>query len=194
MAEETKRKANPAALGLIGFGFTTVLWSLVNVGVLPIAGMSMVVLLAFVYGGATQFVAGIFEFVHGNTFGMTAFMSYGAFWTWFGLWAVLGGDHVLDITQADDVLDWSLVGWGIFTLYLWIAAFRVNLVVWLVLLTWSITYFLLGAGGLTGIRGLTVAGGVVGIICGGLAAYGAFAIVTNDTFGKPALPLVPFRG
>src|SRR3954467_11579673 len=71
--------ANPAALGLVGFGLTTVLLSLINAGVLPAGGEGVVIPLALAYGGFIQIVAGFFEFRVGNTFGMTAFLSYGAF-------------------------------------------------------------------------------------------------------------------
>ncbi len=77
--------ANPAALGLVGFGLTTVLLSLINAGVLPPGGEGVVIPLALAYGGFIQVVAGILEFRVGNTFGTTAFLSYGAFWWWFAL-------------------------------------------------------------------------------------------------------------
>src|SRR6185437_1395408 len=85
MAEETVLvvpTANPAALGLVAFGLTTVLLSLVNAGVLPAAGGDVVIPLALAFGGLMQIFAGAFEFRLGNTFGMTAFLSYGAFWWW----------------------------------------------------------------------------------------------------------------
>ncbi len=41
MAEDIKQ-ANPAALGLVGFGLTTVILSLINAGVLPKGGEPVV--------------------------------------------------------------------------------------------------------------------------------------------------------
>jgi len=80
--------ANPAPLGLAGFGLTTLLLSCINAGLLPGDGPSLiavVVPLAFAYGGLAQIIAGIMEFKNGNTFGTVAFTSYGLFWMWFAL-------------------------------------------------------------------------------------------------------------
>src|SRR5438105_15668941 len=96
MAEETivvTPAANPAAVGLVAFGLTTVLLSLVNAGVLPPGGEPVVIPLALAFGGLMQFFAGAFEFKLGNTFGMTAFLSYGAFWWWFAFLLLFAQNH-----------------------------------------------------------------------------------------------------
>ena len=92
--------ANPAPLGLIGFGLTTVILSLINAGVLPKGGEPVVLPLAFAFGGFVQMLAGLMEFRCGNTFGTVAFLSYGAFWWWFSLLILLGKNGALDLTQA----------------------------------------------------------------------------------------------
>ena len=84
--------ANPAPLGLMGFGLTTVLLSSINAGLLPAAGEPVVIPLAMAFGGTAQIIAGIMEFKTGNVFGATAFTSYGAFWWWFALLILLGGN------------------------------------------------------------------------------------------------------
>src|SRR3954463_1381760 len=89
--------ANPAALGLVAFGLTTVLLSLINAGVLPAGGEPVVIPLALAFGGLMQVFAGSFEFKLGNTFGMTAFLSYGAFWWWFALLLLFGHNHLIDL-------------------------------------------------------------------------------------------------
>src|SRR3546814_13658577 len=89
-------EANPAALGLVGFGLTTVLLSLINAGLLPAGGEPVVIPLALAFGGLIQIITGIFDFRVRNTFGLTAFLSYGAFWRWFALLPVgraLGEDR-----------------------------------------------------------------------------------------------------
>ncbi|HEX7381528.1 MAG TPA: acetate uptake transporter [Nevskiaceae bacterium] len=189
MAEEAKKAVNPAALGLIAFGMTTVMLSLINAGALPQGGMPVVVIMALVFGGTTQWVAGIFEGRNGNTFAMAAFMSYGAFWVWFALLEILGGSHVIDMSLAGSVLNWSLVAWGVFTLYMWIPTFRINVALFIVFLTLWITYFLLGFGGVAGAHVAIVIGGWVGVVCGLTAVYTAFASVTNATVGKDVLPV-----
>jgi len=190
MAEEQKSLfANPAPLGLVGFGFTTVMLSLINAGVLPKGGEPVVLPLAFAFGGLAQMLAGLMEFRAGNTFGTVAFLSYGAFWWWFTFLILLGSHGVLDLSQAGSTIAVTLLMWGVFTLYMWIASFRLSKALWWVFLTLWVTFFLLGFGSLLGAHGLTRAGGWVGLICGLLAMYTSFALVTNSTFGKNVLPL-----
>ena len=190
MSDESKSAfANPAPLGLIGFGLTTVILSLINAGVLPKGGEPVVLPLAFAFGGLVQMLAGLMEFRVGNTFGMMAFLSYGAFWWWFSLLVLLGTHGVLDLTQAGSTIAVTLIGWGVFTLYMWIATFRLAKALWWVFLTLWVTFFLLGFGNLLGVPGLVRAGGWVGLICGLIAMYTSFALVTNATFGKTVLPV-----
>jgi hypothetical protein len=190
MSDESKSVlANPAPLGLIGFGFTTVILSLINAGILPKGGEPAVLPLAFVFGGLVQMIAGMMEFRLGNTFGMVAFLSYGAFWWWFSLLVLLGTHGVLDLTQAGSTIAATLILWGVFTLYMWIGTFRLTKALWWVFLTLWVTFFLLGFGDLLGVHELNRAGGWLGLVCGLLAIYTSFAIVTNATFGKTVLPL-----
>ncbi len=188
MAEESKL-ANPAGLGLIGFGFTTVMLSLINAGVLPKGGEQVVLPLAFAYGGLIQILAGLLEFKCGNTFGMVAFLSYGAFWWWFTFLVLLGSHGVLDLSHAGSTIAVTLIGWGAFTLYMWVATFKLVKALWWIFLTLWITFFLLGFGALLGSNGLSITGGWIGIICGLIAVYTSFAIVTNTTFNRTVLPV-----
>ena len=181
--------ANPAALGLVAFGLTTVLLSLINAGVLPKGGEPIVIPLALAYGGFIQIVAGLFEFRVGNTFGMTAFLSYGAFWWWFALLLLFAGNGLIDISQGGATLGVALLLWGVLTLYLWIATFRLSKVVFLIFLTLWVTFGLLGLGQATGNENLGHLGGWLGLVCGSLALYGSFGIITNATFGRTVIPL-----
>ncbi|MDE2236209.1 MAG: acetate uptake transporter [Gammaproteobacteria bacterium] len=195
MAEESKTTfANPAPLGLIGFGLTTVILSLINAGLLPKGGEQVVIPLALAYGGLIQILAGLLEFRTGNTFGQVAFLSYGAFWFWFALLILLGGHGVLDLSQAGSTIAVTLIGWGVFTLYMWVSTFRMTKALWWVFLTLWITFFLLGFGALLGVSGISLAGGWVGLLCGLLAMYTSFAIVTNTSFGKTVLPVGAPKG
>lgn len=190
MADESKPLfANPAPLGLVAFGLTTVILSLINAGLLPKGGEPVVLPLAFAFGGLIQMLAGLMEFRAGNTFGTVAFLSYGAFWWWFALLVLLGTHGVLDLSQAGSTIAVTLIGWGVFTLSMWIATFRLAKALWWVFLTLWITFFLLGFGDLLGAHALSVAGGWIGLLCGLLAMYTSFALVTNSTFGKTVLPL-----
>src|SRR5881227_3669130 len=121
--------ANPAAVGLVAFGLTTVLLSLVNAGVLPPGGEPVVIPLALAFGGLMQIFAGAFEFRLGNTFGMTAFLSYGAFWWWFAFLLIFAHIGVIDISKAGPTVGVALLLWGVLTLYLWIGTFRLPRIV-----------------------------------------------------------------
>ena len=190
MADESKAVfANPAPLGLVGFGLTTVVLSLINAGVLPVGGEQVVLPLAFAYGGLIQIIAGLLEFRTGNTFGTVAFLSYGAFWWWFALLVGLGGHGILDLSHAATTIGVTLIGWGVFTLAMWVATFRLSKALWLIFLTLWITFFLLGFGDLLGMHSLNRLGGVLGLICGLMAMYTSFALVTNATFGKTVVPI-----
>lgn len=181
--------ANPGPLGLVGFGLTTVLLSLINAHILPSGGEAVVIPLALAYGGLIQLIAGLLEFRTGNTFGMVAFLSYGAFWWWFAMLLLFAGNGLLDLSSAGPTIGVALLLWGVFTFYMWIATFRLNRALWLVFLTLWITFALLGIGDVFGATVVGTAGGYLGIVCGALAMYTSFAEVTNATFGETVIPV-----
>jgi len=181
--------ANPTAVGLVAFGLTTVLLSLINIGILPPGGEAVVIPLGFAFGGLTQILAGAFEFSLKNTFGMTAFLSYGAFWWWFAFLLLLANNHLLDISAAGATLGVTLLLWGLFTLYMWVSTFRQPRIIFLIFLTLWISLGLLGLGAIEHNASLNHAGGWLGLGCGFMALYGSFGIVTNETFGRTIVPL-----
>jgi succinate-acetate transporter protein len=184
MAEQ--KFANPAPLGLAGFGLTTIVLSIINAGWLPQTDVPVVIPLAFAYGGLGQLLAGFMEFRNGNTFGTVAFSSYGLFWWWFAFlnWTVGAGWIKAPAATGVGI---TLFMWGVFTLYMWIATFRMNFGLWTVFLLLWVTFFLL-AGGSFGL-GTDVIGGVVGVLTGVAALYVSFAGVMNGTFGRVVLPV-----
>jgi succinate-acetate transporter protein len=181
--------ADPTAVGLVAFGLTTVLLSLINVGILPPGGESVVIPLGLAFGGLTQILAGVFEFSLAHTFGMTAFLSYGAFWWWFALLLLFSQNHLIDISGAGATVGVALLLWGLLTLYLWISTFRQSKVTFLIFLTLWVSLGLLGLGAIEHNAALTHAGGWFGLASGCLALYGSFGIVTNATFGRAIVPL-----
>lgn len=190
MAEETVTPtANPAGLGLVAFGLTTVLLSMINAGVLPAGGEPVVIPLALAFGGLMQIFAGAFEFRLGNTFGTTAFLSYGAFWWWFALLLLFGHNQWIDLSAVGPTIGVALLLWGVLTLYLWISTFRLAKILFFVFLTLWVTFLLLGLGAINANPALTHLGGWLGLVCGTLALYGSFGIVTNATFGRTVVPL-----
>jgi uncharacterized protein len=179
--------ANPAPLGLAGFGLTTVVLSCINAGLLPREAVAAVVPLAFAFGGTAQIIAGVLEFVNGNTFGTVAFTSYGLFWWWFAFlqWTI-GAGWIKPPAPVGVAV--TLLMWGVFTFYMWIATFRSNKGVFSVFLLLWITFFLLAAGDF-GIAALGRLGGWVGLATGIAALYVSFAEVTNGAFGRTVVPL-----
>ncbi|ROO26622.1 acetate uptake transporter [Salinisphaera japonica] len=187
--EQAPALANPGPLGLVGFGLTTVLLSLINAGLLPAGGEPVVIPLALAYGGLIQLIAGLLEYRTGNTFGLVAFLSFGAFWWWFALMLLMGDNGLLDLSEAGSTIGIALILWGVFTFYMWIATFKLNKALWFVFLTLWVTFFLLGIGAAASMPTLHMLGGYLGIVCGGSAMYTSFGEVTNATFGRPVIPL-----
>ena len=182
-------QANPAALGLVGFGLTTVLLSLINAGLLPAGGEPVVFPLAIAFGGTAQMIAGIMEYKVGNTFGATAFTAYGAFWWWFALLLLFNGNHVIDISAGGPTVGVALLLWGLFTFGLWIGTFKLPRLLFLIFLTLWIAFLLLGLGSALAMPMLHTLGGYDGLLCGLMAMYGSFAITTNATFGRTVIPV-----
>src|ERR687885_25044 len=178
--------ADPAPLGLAAFALTTFLLSLFNAGLLNSAGEPVVFSLGLFYGGLAQLLAGMWEFRNRNTFGATAFSSYGAFWLAFwGLEQFYAGK--IPEAQLGAAVGWFLIAWGIFTAYMWIGSFRVSVAVSVVFLLLAATFFLLGIGELTGSAGISQIGGYVGLATAIVAWYTSAAGVINTNFGRTIL-------
>jgi succinate-acetate transporter protein len=189
--------ADPAPLGLAAFAMTTLILSLANNNVWP-AGASAAVSLALFYGGGAQLLAGMWEFKRGNTFGATAFSSYGAFWLsfWYLSIKIIPGLTADKATAGDVpvVVGTFLLGWTIFTAYMTIATLRLNgaLIVVFVLLT--LTFFCLMIGAFHSSTGWNKLGGWIGVATAAAAWYTSFAIVLKSTFNRDILPMYPYGG
>lgn len=186
---------DPGPLGLACFALTTFVLSCYNAGLFPAQTKAVVFGLALFYGGIVQILAGLFEYFKNNTFGATAFCSYGAFWMAF--WYIN--------TQNGANKDWAaasphlkeqavglfLLGWTIFTAYMTITVMRVNggLTATFVLLL--IAFICLTIGDLFGVKPATMLGGYVGILTALTAWYCSFAGVMNNTAGRAVLPMWP---
>ena len=179
--------ADPAPLGLAAFALTTFILSFVNADI--VKAEPVVYGLALAYGGGAQLLAGMWEFAKGNTFGATAFSSFGAFWISF--WWLAEHDLGGLGSDAHKALGWYLVAWGIFTAYMAVAALRVSGAVLTVFVLLTITFFLLAAGDFNTSMNLTKTGGYFGLLTAIAAWYTAFAGVTKSTFGRDVLPTYP---
>lgn len=182
----TTHYANPAPLGLMGFGMTTILLNLHNAGFCDLT--AVVLSMGLFFGGLAQILAGLLEFKKGNTFGMTAFTSYGAFW--LSLVGILLLPQ-LGLAQASDgeTLGGYLALWGVFTLFMFFGTLRANRVMQFVFASLALLFALLAVGNLTGNAGLLRIAGFEGIVCGASAIYLAMAEVLKEQFGRTVLPI-----
>lgn len=179
---------DPGGLGLAAFALTTFVLSCFNAGWFPAAGSGAVLGLALFYGGAIQVLAGMWEFANHNTFGAVAFSSYGAFWMSF---TYLLASTKIPAAVAGQAVGLYLLAWGIFTLYMTIAASRTNTVIFLVFIALTLTYFALAIGDFAGASWLGILGGYLGVLTAIFAWYGSFATVTNFTYKRTVLPVGP---
>ncbi|MBE2899411.1 hypothetical protein DNK57_01015 [Methanothermobacter thermautotrophicus] len=187
------KTANPAPLGLLGFGITTVLLNLHNAGLFPIN--SMILAMGFAYGGIAQILASVMEYRKGNTFGTVAFGSYGLFWWSLVLLLVIPNLKFLETSgtaaaSADPVAMASyLFMWGLFTLVMFIATLKLKRGIQVIFISLAVLFFLLTAGEITGSTLITVVAGYEGIFTGAAAMYVGLAEVINETHGRDILPI-----
>jgi uncharacterized protein len=180
--------ADPAPLGLAAFALTTFVLSFFNADLVNKGGEPVVLGLALAYGGIAQLLAGMWEFKNNNTFGATAFTSFGAFWiSLFVFDQFLAGSVPAD--QLGNAVGLYLIGWGIFTAYMFIPSLRVSVAVALVFLLLAPTFILLGIGNSADNTTIIHIGGWLGIATAIAAWYASFASVTNKTFGRAILPV-----
>ena len=182
--------SNPAPLGLMAFGMTTVLLNLHNAGFYGLD--TMILAMGIFYGGIAQVIAGILEFRKGNTFGMTAFTSYGLFWLSFVFLIILPKMIPGLSAGLDDptFMGWYLFMWGFFTMMMFFGTLKKNFALSFIFLTLFILFYLLALKD-WGIIPSNIAWliGVEGIICGFSAIYLAMAEVINENLGRTVLPV-----
>jgi uncharacterized protein len=183
--------ADPGPLGLAAFAMTTFVLSCVNTHLIPASTEPVVFGLAFFYGGLAQLLAGMWEFVKGNTFGALAFSSFGAFWLSF--WYLGSHPDLLKNAGSDASkgVGVFLLAWTIFTAYMTVASLRTSGAITAVFFFLTITFLLLTIGQLGTSTGMTKAGGWCGLITAAVAWYASFAGVTNATMRRVVLPTFP---
>ncbi len=179
--------ANPAPLGLSGFGLTTIVLSFINANIVSSGDLPVVLGMALAMGGGCQLLAGMWEFRTGNTFGATAFSSYGAFWISF--WALVNFNIVSLGAHTDSALGLYLWMWGIFTGMLFLCTFASPRALQLLFLLLTVTFILLGIGNAGGNASMVHAGGYVGIVTGAVALYIACADIMQFAYKRSVLPV-----
>jgi hypothetical protein len=191
--------ANPAPLGLLGFGLTTVLLNLHNAGLFPLN--SMILAMGLAYGGLAQIIVGAMEYRKGNTFGTVAFSSYGLFWWSLVLLILMPGMPFFGtVTVADSTaMAAYFLMWGIFTFAMFFGTLKTNRGLQFVFMSLAILFFMLTIRELTGNPVLfgdvtfNTITGIEGTICGLSAVYLGLAEVLNEANGKKVLPICPVK-
>jgi succinate-acetate transporter protein len=189
MNEPRDTTGNPAPLGLLGFGMTTVLLNLHNAGFFELN--TMILAMGICYGGIAQIIAGIMEWKKGNTFATTAFISYGLFW--LSLVALIVMTKLGWAVKSDDkAMAAYLFMWGLFTLVMFIGTLRLHIAGQIVFGSLALLFFLLAYGDFANASpGFKHFAGYEGIFCGFSAIYTGLAQVLNELYGKIILPLGP---
>jgi hypothetical protein len=182
---------NPAPLGLLAFGMTTVLLNLHNAGFFELN--SMILAMGLCYGGLAQVIAGIMEWKKGNTFATTAFISYGFFWLSLVVLLLLPATGASKAPDATAMTAY-LAMWGLFTAGLFVGTLRINRALQVVFATLVVLFFLLAIGDYTdagpAFKHFT---GYEGIVCGAAAIYTGLAQVLNELFGRTLLGIGPVK-
>lgn len=185
--------ADPGPLGLSAFAVTTFVLSAVNAGLVPVSVKTVVLSLALFYGGLVQIVAGVWEFKKNNTFGATAFCSYGAFWmAYWGLSVYFKPAEGTPAADVDTALGFFLLAWTIFTAMLTVAVVRTNGALTTTFVVLSVTFVALTSSHFLHSHTLEQVGGWLGLVTAGLAFYTAFAGVVNETWKRAVLPIWKF--
>ena len=184
----SEKLANPAPLGLLAFGLTTVLLNLFNAGFYT--STSMILAMGLAYGGLAQIIAGAMEFKKGNTFGTVAFSSYGFFW-WSLVFLIVLPNVVSGISSSfvdANAMAAYFFMWGLFTFVMFFGTLKANRAIQFVFMSLAILFFMLTASELTANATLLKAAGYVGVICGLSAVYLGLAEVLNEAHGKVVFP------
>ena len=178
--------ANPAPLGLLAFGMTTVLLNMHNAGIFEMN--SMILAMGIFYGGLAQVIAGIMEGKKNNIFGLTTFTSYGFFWLTLATLIVMPKLGFIPAASEDAMVAY-LTLWGIFTGCLFFGTLRISRALQVVFATLTLLFFLLALGDATGNTSVKLFTGYEGIFCGFSAIYAGIGILLNEVHGRTVVPL-----
>jgi succinate-acetate transporter protein len=184
--EVREKLANPAPLGLAGFGLTTFILNIVNADLVPKDSIGMVLPVGLFYGGLAQFLAGMWEMKKNNTFGFTAFSSFGAFWIALAIMVILEDTEVVAPVSKNGMTVF-LCAWGLFTAYMTIGTIKISRALQTVFATLTILFFLLAWGEHN--ETVMKVAGWEGILCALSALYASAAQVINETWNRYLLPL-----
>jgi len=182
--------ANPAPLGLMAFGMTTVLLNLHYAGFFALG--TMILAMGIFYGGIAQVIAGIMEWKKNNTFGTVAFISFGSFWLTLVALLVMPEMGWARAAEGSAMVAYLSI-WGLFTAIMFVATLRLNRALQVIFGTLVLLFFLLALGAATGNAMITRIAGYEGLICGFSAIYASLAQILNEVYGKTIAPIGPVK-
>jgi hypothetical protein len=161
---------NPAPLGLFGFALTTFVLSAANANLFPATDAAVVIGPALFYGGLAQLLAGMWEFRGGNTFGATAFSTFGAFWL------AVAATLILKLPGPGSAgFGYFFLGFTIITGLLLLGTLRTNIALLAVFLFLFLALLALTIGDLGASSTFNVLGGWLGIVTAVIAWYTGLA-------------------
>ena len=161
--------------------------SAINVGWVSEGVTPIVFAVALMSGGIVQLIAGIIQLRTGNTIAGVLFTMYGALWLSLFAYAEFFASEVPPADRGH-ALGLLLFAFGIFTVWIFVASFRTNLVVVTALVFLAATLFVLGAGKYGANIDLIRAGGWLGLVAGAEAAYLSCAELCQIAYKREALP------
>ncbi|GAA4847271.1 acetate uptake transporter [Algivirga pacifica] len=179
--------SNPAPLGLLGFGMTTILLNLHNAGLFELN--SMIMGMGLFMGGSAQVIAGVQEWKKNNTFGATAFTAYGFFWlSLVATWLLPSAGLNANASSAV-AMGFYLGLWGLFTAGMFVGTLRINKALQVVFGSLTVLFFLLAAANFTGSHMIHTLAGIEGVLCGLSALYACIAQILNEVYGEEIMPI-----
>jgi succinate-acetate transporter protein len=179
-----KNPGNPAVIGLGGFGLTTILLQIHNLG---LAGLGPVIWTGFIFGGLAQMIAGFQEQKVGNNFGSCAFTGYGCFWIALAAMLVAKKYDLFPISNSD--LAWFLAVWGLFSALLLVGSIKINKAMFFTFATLTVGFFLLSLEHFGFGEELGKIAAYDLLLCAALAWYMMAAIIYRDLFSRDILPV-----
>lgn len=170
--------ANPAPLGLTAFATSIFLISLMGLDPRGVNQPNIIVSTMIMFGGLCQYIAGIMEFVAGNTFGATVFSAFAGFNVAYALIFIPGtgilaayadpttGEPLPSLPQAIAMFVWA---WFIVCVVFTVAATRASWVLLLLLVFVDLNLLFTAVGYMMDNAGLMKASSAMGFIAAFLA-------------------------
>lgn len=175
--------SNPAVVGFGGFGVSTIVQQLHELG---LCSIGPAIACGLILGGLVQFFAGFQALKGGNTFGFAVFTSFGAFWLMYCLIHLFSRFNVYQSTATE--LGYLLIVWNLYLLILWSASLFIHSAMFSTF-TWLVIGFVLLNLAQFGYPAMSKVSAFVFIFCGLNGWYIMAHIIFKSVFGRDVLPV-----